>query len=83
MKEGEEGFELFLREEEDQLFHCPINQIRPKLVRGQIFRQAEAAHINDEDSKNRYAAQNVNGLDALLAKNWPDHGRRYDSVGQC
>jgi hypothetical protein len=52
-------------------------------VRGQTFRQAEAAHtqINDEDSKNRYAAQNVYALDALLAKNWPDHGRRCENVG--
>jgi len=70
-----------LCEEEDQPFHCSINCIRPKLVRGQTFRQAEETHIDDEDSKNRYAAQDVNGLDALLATNWPDHARRCDRLG--
>ncbi|HYY15912.1 MAG TPA: hypothetical protein VE965_04565, partial [Gammaproteobacteria bacterium] len=50
-------------------------------MRGQTFRQAEETHIDDEDSKDRYAAQDVNGLDAGLAANWPDHWRRCDSLG--
>jgi len=57
------------------------NAALPNLVPGQTFRQAEETHIDDEDSKNRYASQDVNRLDALLATNWPDHGRRCDGLG--
>ena len=47
-------------------------------MRGDIVNDPAPSSI----SKNSYAAQYVNGFDALLANNWPDHGRRCNSVGQ-
>src|SRR5256885_7798884 len=64
-KEGEQGFELLLREEVDEELGWSTASA--------AFRQAEEAHIDDEDSQNRHAAQNVDGLHTFLAQHGPDH----------
>src|SRR6266487_5203137 len=64
-EEGEQGFELLLCQEVDEELDWSIDS--------GAFRQTEEAHVDDEDSQNRHATQNVDGLDPLLAEHGPDH----------
>ena len=52
-KKGKKGDELSLRQEQNQPFSDAIQQPRPKPMRGHIFRHAKAAHVDDENSKDR------------------------------